>query len=57
LNRLSSLCALHSRLTEPSLGGQMSLGPIAFKAVTRQPTAELSENRSVSHEFLEMHQF
>jgi hypothetical protein len=55
LNRLSPLCALHRRLPDPCLGGQLSLSPIALESVARQPTAELSENGSISHKLIDMH--
>ncbi len=49
LHRLPPLGALHGCLTDPGLGCQLSLGPVALYAVTCQPAAELGENGGVGH--------
>jgi hypothetical protein len=56
LNRLPALRTLHRRLPNPCLDRQLSLSPIALKAVTHQPSAELSKNSSVSNDFIDVHQ-
>ncbi len=52
LHGLAPLRALHGRLTDPRLGGQLGLGPVALEAVACQPAAELGEHGRVCHELI-----
>jgi hypothetical protein len=57
LHRLSALCALHGRLADPGLGGQLDLRQVALEAVALEPAAELGEHGGVGHDFINMHRF
>jgi hypothetical protein len=52
LDRLAPLRTLHGRLTDPRLGGQLGLRPIALDPVTRQPPAELGEHSGICHKLM-----
>jgi hypothetical protein len=57
LDRLTALSSLDSRLSNPGLGSQLSLGPVALETVALQPTTKLGENGRVRSGRIEMHQF
>jgi hypothetical protein len=57
LDRMTPLSPLDSRLTYASLAGHLGLRPVALEPVALQPAAELGEDRRVSSDFIQIHQF
>jgi hypothetical protein len=54
---LSTLGALHSRLTNSGLGSQFGLRPVALETMARQTTAELSKHDRIGQRLIYPHRY